>query len=121
MVASGDGQRLSALPLSQDMVLDGGLDRAIIQATIAKYLAQVRACYEQGLQKNSALAGQVSMGFEINGGGALNYAKVSKSSLGDSQVEQCISERMMTWKFPKPVGGVNVKVVYPFLLRPVSS
>ena len=61
------------------------------------------------------------MQFEIGASGALNFARVDHSSLGDGEVEQCIVSRMMGWKFPKPLGGVNVKVVYPFLLRPVNS
>lgn len=121
LVASGEGKGLSSIPLSQDMILEGGLDRNVIQATIAKYLSQVRACYNEGLQRNPGLTGLVGMKFEINGAGDLNFAKVYKSSLGDQKVEGCISNRMMTWKFPKPRGGVNVKVSYPFLLRPVNS
>jgi hypothetical protein len=117
----GNGRALTSLPLSQDIVLEGGLDKAVIQATIAKYLNQVRACYEEGLQRNPALVGQVTMAFEINGTGMLNYSNVAKTSLGDAGVPQCISKKMMTWQFPKPVGGVNVKVTYPFLLRPVNS
>jgi hypothetical protein len=117
----GEGKRLSAMALSQDIVLEGGLDRAVIQATIAKYISQVRACYEEGLRSSPGLSGQVTMGFEIGPKGNLNYSKVAKSSLGHGGVESCIAERMMTWKFPEPLGGVNVKVVYPFLLRPVRS
>jgi len=120
-VGSGDGRALSVMPLSQDIVLDGGLDRAVIMATIAKYLSQIRACYETGLRTNPGLTGQVHMNFEISGAGSLNFARVAKSSLGNSGVEQCISTRMMTWAFPKPLGGVNVKVDYPFLLRPSST
>lgn len=121
MVGSGEGKGLTAIPLANEVVLDGGLDRAAIAATIAKYISQVRACYEQGLKKSAGLAGQVTMGFEISGSGMLNFARVAKSTLGDSSVEGCISNRMMTWQFPKPVGGVNVKVTYPFLLRPSSG
>ena len=51
---------------------------------------------------------------------ALNYSRVGSSTLGNSGVEGCIATRMMSWKFPKPLGGVNVKVKYPFLLRPVG-
>ena len=54
-VGSGEGKALSSIPISQDMVLEGGLSKAAIQATIAKYLSQVRACYEQGLLKNPGL------------------------------------------------------------------
>jgi hypothetical protein len=121
MVGSGEGKGLTSLALSQDVTLEGGLDRSVIQATIAKYLSQVRACYESGLRKNAGLMGQVSMAFEINGQGDLNYSKVARSSLGNPEVEACISSKMLNWKFPKPTGGVNVKVAYPFMLRPSSG
>jgi hypothetical protein len=121
MVGSGEGKGLTSLALSQDVTLEGGLDRSVIQATIAKYLSQVRACYESGLRKNAGLMGQVSMAFEINGQGDLNYSKVARSSLGNPDVETCISSKMLTWKFPKPTGGVNVKVAYPFMLRPSAG
>ena len=120
-VGSGGGRALSSMPVSQDIVLDGGLDRSVIQATIAKYLSQVRACYEEGLRGNAGLSGTVTMQFEVGSLGALNSARVGKSSLGNADVEGCIAHKMMTWKFPKPLGGVNVKVAYPFLLRPANG
>lgn len=112
---------LSAVPLANDAKVDEGLDRSQIQATIMRYLSQVRACYEEGLKRNQALIGQVTMHFEINGAGNLNYSRVGRSSLGDRPVEECISQKMMNWKFPQPRGGVNVKVSYPFMLRPVKT
>jgi len=121
MVGSGEGRGLSKVALAQDLVLEGGLDRAVIQATIAKYLSQVRACYEGGLQSNPGLQGQVNMNFIIAGDGSVSTAKVSKTTLGDAPVENCISSKMLNWKFPKPVGGVNVKVNYPFVLRPMGA
>jgi hypothetical protein len=120
-IGSGEGSSLSKVALSNDLMLEGGLDKAVIQATIAKYLSQVRACYEQGLLSNPALQGQVNMAFQISGTGNVTSANVAKSSLGNSQVESCISTKMMNWTFPKPVGGVNVKVNYPFVLRPVGA
>jgi TonB family protein len=119
---SGAGARsLSAIPLAQEAKVEGGLDRAVIQATILRYLSQVRACYEEGLKRKDGLVGQVTMDFEINAQGNLNFANVLKSSLQDAEVESCISGRMKKWKFPLPRGGVNVKVTYPFMLRPIKS
>ncbi len=119
---SGAGARsLSAIPLAQEAKVEGGLDRAVIQATILRYLSQVRACYEEGLKRKDGLVGQVTMDFEINAQGNLNFANVLKSSLQDAEVESCISGRMTKWKFPLPRGGVNVKVTYPFMLRPIKS
>ncbi len=121
MVGSGEGRTLSKIALSQEMVLEGGLDRSVIQATIAKYLSQVRACYEEQLQKQAGLAGQVTMNFMIDGQGSVSTAQVGQTSLGNAVVESCIATRMKNWKFPKPVGGVTVKVNYPFLLRPMGT
>jgi outer membrane biosynthesis protein TonB len=119
---SGAGARsLSAVPLSQEAKVEGGLDRAVIQATILRYLSQVRACYEEGLKRKDNLVGQITMDFEINAMGNLNFANVQKSSLGDPEVESCVSHKMIKWKFPLPRGGVNVKVSYPFMLRPIKS
>ena len=105
---------------AEEIYLEGGLERAVIQATIAKYLNEIRACYETGLRKVPGLNGTVSMFFEITGSGSVGTSRVSKSSLGNNDVEQCMSTRLKTWQFPQPRGGVTVRVTYPFLLRPVS-
>ncbi len=115
---SGGGKVLSEGELGKEMELDGGLDRVVIQATIAKYLNQVRACYEKGLRKNPGLAGQVLMDFEIAASGKLNYTKVRKTSLANQEVENCVATVMRNWQFPKPVGGTMVKVSYPFTFKP---
>ncbi len=121
-VASGEGAGVSAISVaSNDLVLDGGLSRYAINATIAKYLSQVRRCYENQLNKEPGLEGLVTVSFQINGTGMLNYSKVKNTTLKNSVVEKCITNKMMTWKFPKPKGGVNVNINYPFMLRPVGT
>ena len=120
-VASGEGSGISAINVAKnDMVLDGGLSRYAINATIAKYLSQVRRCYENQLNKEPGLEGLITVSFQIGGNGMLNYSKIKKSSMGSPIVEKCITKKMMKWKFPKPKGGVNVNINYPFMLRPVG-
>ena len=114
----GGGKSLSDVRLGKDIELEGGLDRAVVKATIAKYLSQIQSCYERGLRLKPHLAGQVSMDFEISGSGKLNYAKVKNSTLDFPETEKCISQAMMSWQFPQPVGGTLVKVNYPFTLKP---
>ncbi|MBS1986231.1 MAG: AgmX/PglI C-terminal domain-containing protein [Bdellovibrionales bacterium] len=121
LIGSGNGKGLTSMPTADEVVLDGGLDKGVILATIAKHLDEVRACYERGLEAHPGLEGQIDTTFEISGTGKLNYARVTRSTLGSPQVEQCIVQRMLTWNFPKPVGGVNMKVNYPFMLRPVGT
>jgi hypothetical protein len=121
LISSGAGRALSTVPLARQATVEGGLDRALIQATILRYLSQIRACYEEGLKQKPDLIGQISTDFEINAQGSLNFVKISKSSLNDRFVEDCVVEKMKSWKFPTPRGGVSVKVSYPFMLRPVGK
>ena len=120
-VASGEGAGISQIAVGQEVLLEGGLSKYAVRAAIAKYLNQVRACYETGLQKRPGLTGTVGVNFEISGMGTVNYSQVSKSSLGDKNVEKCITGKMMGWEFPRPRGGQVVKIRYPFLLRPIKS
>lgn len=107
----------STVPLGSEALIEGGLDRDLIAAVIAKNIGQIRFCYEQGLQGNPGLAGRVSVDFTIAGSGAVSVAKVANTTLNASVVEDCILMRLKTWKFPLPQGGQDVKVSYPFVLR----
>jgi hypothetical protein len=120
-IASGSGIGLTKVKIGNEMTIEGGLDKNIIAATIAKYLNQVRSCYEMGLAKNENLQGQVSIHFIINGQGQVMKNNVIDTSLKDPIVEKCILQKNLTWIFPKPRGGVNVDVNYPFVLKPVQS
>jgi hypothetical protein len=44
--------------------------------------------------------------------------KQAESTLADAEVGNCIAKAMRDWKFPKPEGGGNVVVTYPFVLQP---
>lgn len=104
-----------------DVLVTGGLDRDQIAEVIARNIGQITYCYEQGLQKKSDLSGRVSVRFQIGGAGRVSTSRVANSSVRSAQVEQCIAGKVRNWIFPKPVGGVNVAVTYPFVLRRVSQ
>ena len=119
VVSSGIGGPLGNIPLGTDVVMEGGLSEAVIEATIKKYLAQVQACYEMALRKSPGLEGVVATKFEIGANGRLNYSKVFRSTLGNQGVENCIVKNMKGWRFPRPEGGVRVRASHAFRLRPV--
>ncbi len=108
-------------PVESEAWIGGGLDRNEIAAVINRHLSEVRFCYEKGLQQKPKLAGRLSMNFLIGPNGSVSVAKVANSSLNHVPVENCIRDRLKTWNFPKPEGGVTVKVSYPFILRRVSD
>lgn len=108
-------------PVDEEALVDGGLDRDQIAAVINRHLGQIIYCYEKGLQVNAKLNGRVGVNFTIGPQGIVKTASTATSSLNSPTVESCIVSKLKTWVFPKPVGGVNVKVTYPFVLRRVNQ
>jgi len=108
-------------PVEEDAVVEGGLDRDEIAAVIQRHLGQIRFCYEQGLQTRPELNGRVAVKFVISGSGFVSIANVANTSLKSKAVEGCIVQRLKSWKFPEPRGGVNVRVTYPFVLKRLSQ
>lgn len=108
-------------PVRSETQVEGGLDRNEIAAVIERHLGEIRYCYEQGLQQSPKLSGRVSMKFFIGAEGYVTSANITNSSLRSNQVEGCITNRLKSWKFPNPRGGVVVKVNYPFVLKRVTD
>jgi hypothetical protein len=104
-------------PLRDESLVEGGLDQDQIDAVIQRNKGQITYCYEQGLQTQPKLSGRVRMKFVINASGAVSVASVGDSSLDSQKVESCIVSKLRGWKFPRPVGSVNVRVTYPFMLN----
>lgn len=115
------GTSAVSLPLDDEASVEGGLDRDQIIAVINKNRGQIVYCYEKGLQAQPSIGGRVAVDFVIGPAGRITTAKVAQSSLGSRMVENCMLQRMKTWQFPRPVGNVNVDVLYPFELMRVSS
>ncbi|HVK61699.1 MAG TPA: AgmX/PglI C-terminal domain-containing protein, partial [Bdellovibrionales bacterium] len=111
----------SVLPLGHEALIEGGLDMSSIEDVILRNMAQVRYCYEQGLQVKPSLKGRVKVSFVIGARGRVRTAGVANTTLGSNQVESCIVSRLKTWKFPQPEGGFDVKVSYPFSLQRASN
>lgn len=115
------GTSAVSLPLDDEASVEGGLDRDQIIAVINRNKGQIIYCYEKGLQAKPSIGGRVAVSFIIGAAGRITQANVAESSLGSNLVENCMLQRMKTWQFPRPVGKVNVDVLYPFELMRVSS
>ncbi len=115
------GTSTVSLPMDDEASVEGGLDRDQIIAVINRNKGQIIYCYEKGLQAQPSIGGRVAVSFVIGAAGRITQANVAESSLGSNMVENCMLQRMKTWQFPRPVGKVNVDVLYPFELMRVSS
>ncbi|NOZ01376.1 MAG: AgmX/PglI C-terminal domain-containing protein [Deltaproteobacteria bacterium] len=97
--------------------VSGELDKATVRRYIQSKMNQIRWCYQQEVQRNPNLAGQVVYKWVITPTGKVIGVKVADSSLHSPAVEKCIASRIATWRFPSPRGGGTVKVKYPFIFR----
>jgi hypothetical protein len=117
---SGFGGRGKKLPQVRQTKAEvkGSLDKDIIRRIVRAHLNEVRYCYNQGLVRDPALSGKVSIQFTISGSGSVSVATVASSTLSDENVASCIAKAVKRWTFPKPEGGGAVVVTYPFVLEP---
>ncbi len=98
-----------------------GLDRDQITAVINKHKGEITYCYESSLKSNPSLRGKVSIQFIINPSGRVSKANIAESSAQSPTLESCMIAKLRSWKFPQPIGKVNVDVLYPFHLTQLGQ
>jgi outer membrane biosynthesis protein TonB len=102
---------------SSGSMVDEGLTKDEVGEVIHRHLSEVRYCYESAMIHTPDIEGKLITAFVVNPGGAIKTAEIKSSSLPDPRLDDCIIRRLMTWKFPKPRGGVEVAVNYPFIFK----
>ncbi len=107
----------AVIPLGTEVISGGGLSNEDIFAVIRRNQGQIRFCYEQGLQSDPKLKGTVKTNFTINANGQVASVAIAGTTLNSKIVEDCISLRIKSWKFPLPQGGQAVTVGVPFTLN----
>lgn len=115
-LGKGEGMRNVAFD-SDNINVRGGLERSEVEAVIQENLSQIRYCYNRGLRNNPGLNGKVTSDFTIAADGSVRISRIMASTLGTTEVEDCIKSRIASWKFPQPRGGGDVVVKYPFLFK----
>ncbi len=103
---------------SGEVQVQGSLAPSGVRATVQIHLREVSACYQRALLTHPGLAGKLVVEISIGADGRVKRARVKSSTLTDAAVEACVLRQIEAWRFPAPVGGGEVVVVYPFLFTP---
>jgi len=98
----------------------GGLDKSLIAAVVQANIGQIKHCYERQLIVDPNVFGKVVAAWTINKDGAVSVSSVKKTTMNNKTVENCIAGKIKTWAFPKPKGGGQVLVSYPFLFKSLN-
>jgi len=110
-----DSKSFADYAKKQKIVLLGRLDRKMIDNVIRENLERIKYCYEKELDKFPEIGGKIVTGFTISSDGSVKDAFLKRSTMSNSNVENCIVDVMASLEYPKPLGGGVVVVSYPFL------
>jgi len=114
--------KAKAPPFSVGRVkLKGTLSKSIIRRVVRRHLNQVKHCFERELVNERNLGGRLVVRFMIMGNGTVGTSQISESTIGNRNVETCVSTAVRRWAFPAPEGGGLVDVSYPFAFRRAGS
>ena len=83
----------------------GGLSQEDVETEFESLAPAVQRCAEQGMSRNDALAGNCTVALRITRHGAVHWAYLRDSTLGDRRTELCILDAMRAKSWPKPLGG----------------
>lgn len=98
----------------------GGLDKSLIAAVVQANIGQIKHCYERQLIVDPNIFGKVVAQWTINKEGAVSVSSVKNTTMNNKAVENCIVGKIKNWAFPKPKGGGQVLVSYPFLFKSLN-
>ena len=87
------------------VTVKGKLDTDIVRRVIRRFASQIRYCYAQVLAQDPNASGLLTIRFVIGRDGAVTKADATGVH---PQIGACVSNRAMTWAFPKPASGVVV-------------
>ena len=99
------------------VVVMGALSRDVIRRVFRKHQAEVRACYEEALQRKPGLAGKVIVQLEIAADGTVASVKLKQCDIDDETFRSKLLARIKRWRFPAPRGGGLMVVNYPYIFR----
>jgi hypothetical protein len=116
----GQGKAFVSMDINGSSV-EEGLTKDEVGEVIHRHLSEVRYCYESAMIRTPDVEGKLIVNFVIGAMGQVKTADVKTSTLPDPRLDDCIIRRLVTWKFPRTKGGVEVAVSYPFIFKTLGS
>lgn len=92
----------------------------VIQDTFMRNRPQVRACFDQVLQKHPGLKGNLTVSFVLDPKGKVKQASINtaRSDLAVPELNTCVIEKVLQIQFPPSSRGFESQGNYPFNFNP---
>jgi len=92
------------------------LSREGIQGAVQEALPGMKACYDDALARDPALAGQMTLGFTVvdqDGIGKVTVVEFDDGAVTDDGMIDCVLDSFEELQFDPPEGGGELSVSYP--------
>jgi TonB family protein len=96
---------------------DGALVAALMHE-VKQHVGGARACYELGMRHGEARGGTVRLRMTISPIGKVTEVEVEDDTLGDAEIQKCITSRVRNWRFTAPPREIQLD--YDLVLVPVA-
>jgi TonB family protein len=108
--------KISAPEFVKGGALTGGRSKASIMRVVMQNLAALRYAYNKRLREKPGLKGKITVKFAIDEFGKVIFCEVLESTMGDSELETVVVDKVRRWVFEKiDKPGDVTEVVYPFV------
>jgi TonB family protein len=97
------------------VVWTASVGRDLIRGVVNRHKPEVRQCFREGMTRDPGLRGEVEVAFTIQGDGSVAYPAITRSTVNDAAVDECVTAAVKRWRFPVFVAsGGDVDVRFPF-------
>ena len=113
----GPGPRTRVMAPSSAPLTDPMEIKTMVGTTLRRYKSQVHTCYQQRLKEIPTLEGKWEVKFTIDPAGTTSRVEVvSKTSVKDRALRECIKARVLRWNFRAL--AIPQTITQPYTLRP---
>ena len=99
----------------------GTVDREKIRQVIRENMKSFQACYNEALKRNKDCHGKIEVEWDIIDKGVVTNAKTVRSTLKDTQFDECMVTAITKLTFPEPPPTQVARVKYPFVFSSRES
>jgi hypothetical protein len=97
----------------------GSLSPEVIAHEVKARLKSIKSCYDAQLKRFPKLAGKLVISLTIDDAGKVVEVAFPDDTLNNRAVTECITERIMRWRFPEPpTRGADVSAEFPVVFEP---
>lgn len=124
---SGRGVQRTAVAIADDGVETGGdgasasgRDSRSLMATVQRYVAGIKFCYDNALKKTAGLNGKITLQMDIAASGEVTMVEPIDDSMGNAALARCILSQVQGWKFAAIPAG-TVRFTLPLVFSPPQA